>query len=436
MDLAINMRLQRGQVFLVTLLILIIGASGLAYYFIDPNSQLLRRNERASAAFAQAKAALIGYAASHNTRPGALPCPDTNDDGYAEDDPNLFALTSTLPSAPCPSNLGRLPWKTLGLSDLRDGSGERLWYGISQNHRNTGAINSDTAGQITVDGAVDNVAVLIAPGPTVSDQVRNGPGSLLASNYLEGGNEVGAASPTPAYLSGSTNTRNDILASISRTQLLPPVELRVAREVSIALRNYYNANRYYPFAAPLTGTNCTNGLVEGRLPVGSCIPAPTITLPNLTTIPSWPSWFSPNQWNRVILYAVAPRCTPKIDSTTTTTTTTNYYPWPTNTGGCFPWLFGFWICPLTSTTTTTTYNLDSSALDCNNTVTPNWITVGASNNIHAILLPSGPAIPTQTRSCTNMGNCLEDAENINGNQIFVKPIRSSVNNDNLVVVAP
>jgi hypothetical protein len=31
--------------------------------------------------------------------------------------------------------LGRLPWKTLGLPDLRDGHGERLWYAVSTKYK-------------------------------------------------------------------------------------------------------------------------------------------------------------------------------------------------------------------------------------------------------------------------------------------------------------
>ena len=49
--------------------------------------------------------------------------------------------------------IGRLPWKTFGLPDLRDGSGERLWYALSPNFRDNPSVsplNSDTRGSITV----------------------------------------------------------------------------------------------------------------------------------------------------------------------------------------------------------------------------------------------------------------------------------------------
>ena len=54
--------------------------------------------------------------------------------------------------------IGRLPWRTLGLPDLRDSSGERLWYAVSRQFaRNPTCmpncpLTSDTLGQLTVTG--------------------------------------------------------------------------------------------------------------------------------------------------------------------------------------------------------------------------------------------------------------------------------------------
>ena len=52
------------------------------------------------------------------SRLGDLPCPDRDDDGDADAVPGCDTAALAL---------GRLPWKTLGLPDLRDGDGERLW---------------------------------------------------------------------------------------------------------------------------------------------------------------------------------------------------------------------------------------------------------------------------------------------------------------------
>jgi len=129
------------------------------------------REDRSMSALRKAKAALIAYAASEQwqaykfqttNQPGGLPCPDNNDTGVS---PGI-----------CPAaadRVGRLPWATIGSEDLRDASGERLWYAVSSNFYKNAAniINSDTPGLLTVTGAApasNVVAVVIAPGEALS----------------------------------------------------------------------------------------------------------------------------------------------------------------------------------------------------------------------------------------------------------------------------
>ncbi len=75
---------------------------------------------------------------------------------------------------------GRLPWRTLGLADLRDADGERLWYAVSPNFRDYASqvlINDATAGTLSVSGASnlnDVVAIVFAPGAPVGAQSRDG----------------------------------------------------------------------------------------------------------------------------------------------------------------------------------------------------------------------------------------------------------------------
>jgi len=83
------------------------------------------REMRTAQALAKAKEGLIAYAVAvlpdtFAKRPGDLPCPDLHNDGQAE-----------LQCGSAAQRIGRLPWKTLGLSDLRDADGERLWYALS-----------------------------------------------------------------------------------------------------------------------------------------------------------------------------------------------------------------------------------------------------------------------------------------------------------------
>ena len=143
------------------------------------------RDRATERALAQAREALIAYAVDRPinaaTGPGYLPCPDLDGDGWAES--TCGSLDGSTGQA---SRLGLLPWKTLGLPELRDGAGERLWYAVSTQYK--GLLNcaassacvdmtpAHAPGTITVraaDGTVVHdgtagtgaVAVVMAPGP-------------------------------------------------------------------------------------------------------------------------------------------------------------------------------------------------------------------------------------------------------------------------------
>lgn len=126
---------QRGAVLLVGLIIVMVAmAAGLLALFGQRMAEV-RREIKTNQALAQAKQALLSFASNSLSttactsldcnRPGDLPCPD---DGTAAQ-PGVAANTC-LPNA-----LGRLPWYTLNLPDLRDGNGERLWYARSVRFR-------------------------------------------------------------------------------------------------------------------------------------------------------------------------------------------------------------------------------------------------------------------------------------------------------------
>ncbi|MCA8967310.1 MAG: hypothetical protein KDC48_20685, partial [Planctomycetes bacterium] len=117
---------------------------------------------RTRAALAEAREALLGYAAAYPDRvnaafgPGYLPCPARDGRGVAS--PACAQATG--------STRGRLPWHTLRTNDLRDASGAGLWYALSESHRynpKTEPLNAATAVALEVDG-VPAVAVVIAPG--------------------------------------------------------------------------------------------------------------------------------------------------------------------------------------------------------------------------------------------------------------------------------
>ena len=159
------------------------------------------RERVSQAALAEARAALIAYASDHPINavvgPGYLPCPDLDNDGWAE--PTCGSQNGDSGQA---ERIGRLPWKTLGLADLRDGYGERLWYAVSSKYKgllNCGVSRAcldmtpdaalgtitvrDNAGSILHDGTIAEayraeaggaVAVVLAPGPPLARAGANG----------------------------------------------------------------------------------------------------------------------------------------------------------------------------------------------------------------------------------------------------------------------
>ena len=303
---------QRGQAMLLTVLLLAVGISAVIYNFVAPAKESIERDRITAAALAQAKAALIGYAIGvdlsvSGPRPGDLPCPDRDNDG-----------SSAPPDSPCTGAvLGRLPWKTLGLPDLRDGYGERLWYAVSSNFKNSprtacstagaaGCLNSDTRGTITIrnrDGTVRSdgsnpdpytpsgvIAVIIAPGAILRRQDgtlqdRSAAGQNNPINYLDvlSGTEDNAAfadgSNVDGFIAGDIRDAsnnlivNDRLLTVTYQDLMPLMERRVAKEALNCLASYANANGgRYPWAVPITNLAEPYGDVIGtrfgRIPDG------------------------------------------------------------------------------------------------------------------------------------------------------------------------
>ena len=118
-----------------------------------------QREDRTAAALRQAKEALIAYAITYSdTHPdqviGYLPCPD--DGSQPEGVSALVCGTARV------SQLGRLPWRTLGLGPLHDSDGQCLWYAVSGTYKNnpkSGLMNWDSSGQFEVFGP-DGVTLL------------------------------------------------------------------------------------------------------------------------------------------------------------------------------------------------------------------------------------------------------------------------------------
>lgn len=270
---------QLGAAFIVMLVIMVIGVSAVLVTSLNKISYSLRSASATSDVLSQAKSALIGHALGDTNRPGELPCPDSHAAGTANEG---VADTSCSGGA-----LGRLPWKTLGLSHLRDSSGETLWYAVS-NRYNAGssvALNSDTAGLININGNISEsglVAIVFSPGRPLPSQSRSTANYNNPSHYLESV----ITSPTifqvlsPNDEPNGSFTYNDRIKTVTRSDVMNQVEKVVLKQFKDSgfFSNYYNDWHAYPFAAsfvspagPTSDYLGTNGVSYGLLPVAKQI---------------------------------------------------------------------------------------------------------------------------------------------------------------------
>ena len=300
-----GMRRQRGVALLATLgLGLLLGAALLLNRF---NHVVAGGNSREAAtarSLAEAKGALIAWAVTvpsvggRSTTPGLLPFPDRNRDGNydGKGDCVTFGLNDS-------HLLGRLPWAgdvspcpRIGLHvDIRDGSGERLWYAVSRNlvtNGGAGSINPDMGETgkmihpwIVVRDSYGNVvtgpggtqplpvaAVIIAPGAALGHQDRSA-AAASPDNYLDritiGGttfdnadadgcpdavtSPCASSSPGEEFIrhgqAGARASFNDRLIYITVNELMGAVEKRVLGEIAVAMNNYRDGNGGYPWLA-------------------------------------------------------------------------------------------------------------------------------------------------------------------------------------------
>ena len=273
---------QRGIALLILLAIISMAIIFALVAGLNKNAgELARaRDQKTYAALAQAKAALIAYAVTYVDDPshaypipGYLPCPDlgpgSNLEGAAAPNCGSFLVSA----------MGKLPWKKLGLDVLKDSSGECLWYAVSGTYKNNpngittnnttstsspnNMMNWDTNGQFKVvdsngntlaGSSADNqaVAVIFAPGSTLSGQDRTTPsawlspsnqvpacgGNYTASAYLDTANGInnstlvtptspGSVTDVSSFIAGTaSDTFNDKLVYITRADIWNAIKKR------------------------------------------------------------------------------------------------------------------------------------------------------------------------------------------------------------------
>ena len=111
---------QKGAALLVMMLVVLAAATAILVNRLNAANLASSRASMSSAALAEARDALLAYAATEPDRvPGApvrLPCPDLDASGGLLDG-EAHADACGAESA---NVLGRLPWRTLGLSAPKD----------------------------------------------------------------------------------------------------------------------------------------------------------------------------------------------------------------------------------------------------------------------------------------------------------------------------
>lgn len=250
------------------------------------------RQEAALDALLVAKQALIGHAATYRDNHademfGHLPCPDTNGDGSAD--------------PPCggagQSAVGFLPYRTLGLPDLRDESGACLWYAVSANFKNNpktaAAVNWDLQGNFQVrtgagavrlapeDAEGGGAAIVFAAGPPLPGQNRTGGGAgrrcggdaaAAYAAYLEsaafGAGPVAAGTLTITEGDPAAGNNNDRFVWITPRELFTAIKTRTDFATSLNalgmdIKHRFEGQALLP--APVSGS-AAGAKIAGGIP--------------------------------------------------------------------------------------------------------------------------------------------------------------------------
>ncbi|MBC7780147.1 MAG: hypothetical protein H7125_08580 [Proteobacteria bacterium] len=327
---------QRGVALLALLVLVGIVAAVFVVRSLDADTLRAQQEQRTTDALATAREALLAFAAANDDRPGSFPCPDVNNDGRS-------TLGTEYAGGECTAYIGRLPWALLRIPELRDGSGETLWYALSRSFRSAGPVNEtvgmvnpDTSAALSIIDRPDEVvAIVFAPGPALAGQQRDGPQRLLPPNYLDGVN----ATPTSAFSAAPRSaTFNDRLLAVTRADAIALAERRVAREVVKALDRYFVVHKFLPAPGAFDNVQCVDdgttagcnpvpGMLAGRIPANIVDPiyaygalnsstadrllrgdgivrGPSDTLNPATE----PTWFQLQRWREHVVYIVSPAC--------------------------------------------------------------------------------------------------------------------------------
>ena len=296
-----NSQRQRGAAMIIMMLIVMLGLIALFTLRMDRKGPELDADRKTTLALAQAKEALLGRAAS-NADPGTLSCPSVDGTkGQANTTPGAGGMQCG--NSLIKSNFGWLPWYTLGLGDLRDGSASLLWYMLGSGYIDKGTYSppptpsspltvtivvvkvspTDLSETIVSSTTIPNIAaVIIAPGSPLPGQNRSGL-ALTNSSY------------STAYFEGTANSATDTLnIKIEQKQNHPPLKYndqyllvtnkeildrstpRVANQFAAELNAYFSTYGSYP----ATGWLPSGGVWSGSGTYADWITTSAITYKN------------------------------------------------------------------------------------------------------------------------------------------------------------
>jgi hypothetical protein len=293
---------QRGALFIVMATVLVLG---FAWFVVAAMGKTgvtkADKDAKTAAALQAAKRALLGHVAHYAALtdfefPGRMPCPEPL---TVYGDPVLEGKAS----GGCSNTaavIGRLPWKTLGIDQLRDADGEPLWYALSPNfHPDTFPLNPappnpylnfGTPAALPFNdgsGVTNVVAVILAPGRALKSDPCTGfvqtidryvpKPQLEPKKFFECGNATGAYTNP-----GTATNTNDRVLAITKAEWINAISGAVAdrlqRQVAPALQNFRATEsnvswgeRFLPnpstFSDPATNSLCgTSGVREGLMP--------------------------------------------------------------------------------------------------------------------------------------------------------------------------
>ena len=303
-------RHQRGAAMLILMLIVMLGLITLFTFRMDRKGPELNADRQTALALAQAKEAILGRGLINgiptgtNQNPGALPCPDRDNDGQTDNIPPPQCNGKT-PTSMLPANTGRIPWVTLTIDDLRDGTGATLWYIIAPEFVDTGnpinsAITIPTL-QLVQNGTATPVAgVVIAPGRPLPGQDRTAPNTL--SNYVEGYD----ATTNTLTVSPTSATYNDRVLPITAREVFTIVTRRMTREFAqgiVATLPYpstpptlpsstWNLNKWGKAITSYNASDTSGGTNYNmiKLTYANCTGQPFTILWNATTLTNDVTW--------------------------------------------------------------------------------------------------------------------------------------------------